>query len=88
MPLSSHRHRHRHRHRRSHAPLATALTGALTNLGNGGTVGWTADTADTGLAVNGADVTAYGLFVEHLRKTEVIWDGNGGRTYRATTWRT
>ncbi|MFJ4804769.1 ricin-type beta-trefoil lectin domain protein [Streptomyces murinus] len=49
--------------------------------GNGGTVGWTTNTADTGLVVNGADVTAYGLFVEHLRKTEVIWNGNGGRTY-------
>jgi len=28
-------------------------------------VGWTANTADTGLIVNGSNVTAYGLFVEH-----------------------
>ncbi|MFJ8826722.1 RICIN domain-containing protein [Streptomyces sp. NPDC102467] len=49
--------------------------------GNGGTVGWTSNTADTGLVVNGADVTAYGLFVEHFQKTQVIWNGNGGRTY-------
>jgi hypothetical protein len=44
--------------------------------GNG--VGWTANTADTGVIVNGNDVTAYGLFVEHFQKYEVIWNGNGG----------
>ncbi|MGW1133484.1 RICIN domain-containing protein [Streptomyces griseoluteus] len=49
--------------------------------GNSGTVGWTTNTADTGLVVNGADVTAYGLFVEHFQKTQVLWNGNGGRTY-------
>lgn len=27
------------------------------------------------------NVTAYGLFVEHYQKTEVFWNGNGGRTY-------
>jgi hypothetical protein len=44
--------------------------------GNG--VGWTDNTADTGLVVTGNDVTAYGLFVEHYQKYEVIWAGNGG----------
>ncbi len=44
-------------------------------------VGWTVNTADTGLIVNGANVTAYGLFVEHYQKYEVLWNGNGGRTY-------
>ena len=44
--------------------------------GNG--VGWTANTADTGLIVNGDDVTAYGLFVEHYQKDEVVWNGDGG----------
>ncbi|MDQ7809440.1 RICIN domain-containing protein [Amycolatopsis sp. A133] len=44
-------------------------------------VGWTTNTADTGLVVNGNDVTMYGLFVEHYQKTQVIWNGNGGRTY-------
>ncbi|MEO6893241.1 MAG: glycosyl hydrolase family 28-related protein [Ktedonobacteraceae bacterium] len=44
--------------------------------GNG--VGWTVNTADTGLIVNGDNVTAYGLFVEHYQKYEVIWRGNGG----------
>jgi hypothetical protein len=45
--------------------------------GNG--VGWTVNTADTGVVVNGDDVTAYGLFVEHYQKTQTIWNGNGGR---------
>ncbi len=43
-------------------------------------VGWTVNTADTGLIVNGANVLAYGLFVEHYQKYEVVWNGNGGRT--------
>ncbi|MEU8815466.1 discoidin domain-containing protein [Actinoplanes sp. NPDC048796] len=49
--------------------------------GNAGTYGWTINTADSGLIVNGNNVTAYGLFVEHYQKTEVLWNGNGGRTY-------
>ena len=44
--------------------------------GNG--VGWTTNTADTGVIVNGDNVTAYGLFVEHFQKYEVIWNGNRG----------
>jgi hypothetical protein len=46
--------------------------------GNG--VGWTANTADTGVIVNGDNVTAYGLFVEHYQKYEVIWNGENGKT--------
>ena len=46
--------------------------------GNG--VGWTVNTADTGVVVNGDDVTAYGLFVEHYQRYDVIWNGEGGRT--------
>ena len=41
-------------------------------------VGWTENTADTGLLVNGKDVTAYGLAVEHFQKDEVVWNGEGG----------
>jgi len=41
-------------------------------------VGWTANVADTGLVVNGNDVTAYGLAVEHYQKNEVIWNGRSG----------
>ena len=44
--------------------------------GNG--VGWTTNTADTGVVVNGDHVTAYGLFVEHYQKVEVLWNGNDG----------
>jgi hypothetical protein len=46
--------------------------------GNG--VGWTVNTADTGVVVNGDDVTAYGLFVEHYQKYQLIWNGERGRT--------
>jgi hypothetical protein len=41
-------------------------------------VGWTTNTADTGLVVNGDHVTATGLFVEHYQKNEVIWNGEHG----------
>jgi hypothetical protein len=41
-------------------------------------VGWTDNTADTGVIVNGDNVAAYGLFVEHYQKYEVVWNGNGG----------
>ena len=47
--------------------------------GNG--VGWTSNTAPTGLVVNGNDVTMYGLFVEHYQQHQVRWNANGGRTY-------
>jgi hypothetical protein len=43
-------------------------------------IGWTVNTADTGLIVNGNDVLATGLFVEHYQKYQVIWNGQGGRT--------
>jgi hypothetical protein len=43
-------------------------------------VGWTVNTADTGVVVNGDDVTAYGLFVEHYQRYDVIWNGERGRT--------
>jgi hypothetical protein len=44
-------------------------------------VGWTLNTSDNGLIVNGSDVTAYGLFVEHHQKFQVLWNGERGRTY-------
>jgi hypothetical protein len=46
--------------------------------GNG--IGWTRNTADTGVIVNGDDVTAYGLFVEHYQKYQTIWNGERGKT--------
>ncbi|MBV1855955.1 RICIN domain-containing protein [Catellatospora sp. NEAU-YM18] len=48
---------------------------------HGSGVGWSSNTADTGLIVNGNNITFYGLFVEHYQKYQVIWNGNGGRTY-------
>ncbi|HEX8870165.1 MAG TPA: hypothetical protein VF821_31170, partial [Lentzea sp.] len=48
--------------------------------GNAGTWGWNEAIGDTGLVVNGNDVLATGLFVEHYQKYQVIWNGNGGRT--------
>ena len=40
--------------------------------------GWTVNKGDTGVIVNGDNVTAYGLAVEHYQKYEVVWNGNGG----------
>src|SRR6516225_767363 len=48
--------------------------------GNSGTVGWTVNTAAHGLVVNGNNVLATGLFVEHYQNYEVQWFGNGGET--------
>jgi hypothetical protein len=48
--------------------------------GVAGSVGWDINTGDTGLVVNGDDVTALGLFVEHYQKYNVIWNGEGGQT--------
>ena len=43
-------------------------------------VGWTVNTADTGVVVNGDNVTATGLFVEHFQKYNVLWNGENGKT--------
>jgi hypothetical protein len=48
---------------------------------HGSGVGWDINTARNGLVVNGANVTIYGLFVEHFQEYQVIWNGNGGRVY-------
>jgi len=42
-------------------------------------VGWTSNTASTGLLVTGNNVTATGLFVEHYQKDEVLWTGQHGK---------
>jgi hypothetical protein len=39
---------------------------------------WTSDQGNTGLVVNGNNVTAYGLAVEHYQKNEVSWNGQNG----------
>jgi hypothetical protein len=48
---------------------------------HGSGVGWTSNVSDNGLVVNGSDVTAYGLFVEHHEQFQVLWKGEHGRTY-------
>ncbi len=44
-------------------------------------VGWTQNTAATGLKVGGADVVAYGLFVEHYQGDEIVWNGANGKIF-------
>ncbi|WP_457947712.1 adenylyl cyclase [Pseudarthrobacter sp. alpha12b] len=46
--------------------------------GNG--VGWTTNTGRNGVIVNGNNVTATGLFVEHYQEYNVIWNGEDGKT--------
>ncbi|MCX7050182.1 MAG: hypothetical protein NTX50_32440 [Candidatus Sumerlaeota bacterium] len=48
---------------------------------HGANVGWTQNACDTGLRVEGDDVTIYGLFVEHTQKHQTIWNGAGGRVF-------
>lgn len=48
---------------------------------HGAGVGWDKNLSANGMVVNGEDVTAYGLFVEHHQEYQVLWNGNGGRTY-------
>ncbi len=43
-------------------------------------VGWETNRADYGVRVNGDDVLATGLFVEHFNKYDVEWYGERGRT--------
>ncbi|MER5793211.1 discoidin domain-containing protein [Streptomyces sp. NPDC001980] len=47
---------------------------------HGSGVGWDTNRADYGLRVNGNDVLATGLFVEHFNKYDVYWNGERGRT--------
>jgi hypothetical protein len=48
---------------------------------HGSGVGWNQNLSANGLVVNGNNVTVYGLFVEHHQQFQVLWNGNGGRTY-------
>lgn len=48
---------------------------------HGDGVAWDLNTADTGLLVNGSDVTIYGLFVEHYQQFQTLWNGDRGRCY-------
>lgn len=43
--------------------------------------GWDKNRNAHGLIVNGRDVTAYGLFVEHTQDYQTLWNADGGRVY-------
>ena len=43
--------------------------------------GWTVNPSQSGLVVNGDNVTMYGLFVEHHEQYQTLWNGNWGRVY-------
>lgn len=48
---------------------------------HGSGVGWTVNKATNGVIVNGANVTIYGLAVEHYQQYQTLWNGNGGKVY-------
>ena len=52
----------------------------FTNGVNGDTDRWNTNTGRTGVIVNGDDVTATGLFVEHFQKYNTVWNGERGTT--------
>jgi hypothetical protein len=41
---------------------------------------WIVNPGTNGVVVNGDNVTALGLFVEHYEGAQVLWNGNGGET--------
>jgi hypothetical protein len=47
---------------------------------NGDTVRWNTNTGRTGVRINGDDVTATGLFVEHFQEFNTVWNGERGTT--------
>lgn len=47
---------------------------------NGDTDRWNTNKGRTGMVVNGDDVTATGLFVEHFQQHNLVWNGERGRT--------
>lgn len=42
---------------------------------------WNGAKCDTGLEVNGDNVTVYGLFCEHFQKYQTLWNGENGKMY-------
>jgi fibronectin type 3 domain-containing protein len=47
---------------------------------HGADASWTGNVAQHGLVVNGDNVTALGLAVEHYEQNQVLWNGEGGET--------
>jgi hypothetical protein len=48
---------------------------------HGDGAGWSTNPSAQGIIVNGAYVTAYGLFVEHFQNYQTMWNGDNGSTY-------
>lgn len=48
---------------------------------HGDSVGWDVNTGANGLVVNGDNVTAYGLFVEHYQEYQTLWNGENGKVF-------
>ena len=48
---------------------------------HGAGAAWDTNVAEHGLVVNGDDVSAWGLFVEHYQENQVVWNGEGGSTF-------
>lgn len=48
---------------------------------HGDNVSWWSNTADTGIVVNGNNIVAYNLMVEHFQKNQVIWNGENGQVF-------
>ncbi|KAI0095634.1 glycoside hydrolase family 55 protein [Daldinia grandis] len=42
---------------------------------------WDANPTNNGVVVNGDNVTIYGLFNEHHKEFQTVWNGNNGRLY-------
>jgi hypothetical protein len=42
---------------------------------------WNTNKSNSGIVVNGDNVTAYGLFSEHHQQFQTLWNGNGGSVY-------
>ncbi|KAI0125817.1 hypothetical protein BJ170DRAFT_632684 [Xylariales sp. AK1849] len=43
--------------------------------------GWETNPTKNGIVVNGDNVTIYGLFNEHHKECQTLWNGEGGRVY-------
>jgi len=47
---------------------------------SGDTERWNTNTGRYGAVINGDDITAIGLFVEHFQRYNTLWNGDGGTT--------
>ncbi|ROO88065.1 hypothetical protein EDD29_5719 [Actinocorallia herbida] len=55
------------------------VDGSWVRTGGLGGVAWSDPAGSHGIVVNGDDVTWTGLWVEHFKKTQMTWNGDGGQ---------